>query len=75
MMNILEGHFRYIENNFSKPQLVSGGVLGVLSSPFQLSVKCKHDAHMKASLVHTRTRDVTYLPSRSEVIRPANKPT
>ena len=39
---------------------------GFHKSPFQISMKFKHDANMKASLGHTRTRDVTTCPHAKE---------
>ena len=35
-------------------------------SPFQIHLNFKHDANMKASLGHTRTRDVTTRPHSKE---------
>ena len=44
-------------------------MLGVLSSPFQLSMKSKHDATPDASTRH-RTRDVTNLYMKNDQKNP-----
>ena len=62
MMNILEGHFRFIEKILVNP-VVFRGVLGVLSSPFQVSdEKVNMMQHQMLALGITRTRDVTTHP-------------
>ena len=59
-------YFHRIIGTFSWTHLISfkfwlflEGFRGFENSSIQISLEFKHDAHMKASLVHTRTRDVT----------------